>query len=361
MNASLLITLGAMIMAGGNGDGTKLIETRVVAKSSESDYYAFPSICRTASGDLLCVFYRGTGHVSPDGKVVMVRSSDEGKTWTKPEVVVDTPQDDRDPSIMQTRSGRILVSFFVLDGANWKPDWDRDTRTTPRVHVACSDDGGKTFSQARPIDVGWTWNATSDEVVQLPDGTLLLPFYGRTAGDKVDRSAVAFSKDDGETWNAVPCASIAYDESGVMAFHEPALVRLPDGTIICSLRTTNAGFHLYECRSKDNGKTWSKPIDTFLHGQAPNLLYHSSGVLFQSYRSWSQDWKVLGAAAVFGEPGQPWKPNKEFALVRVGGDVSYPSAVELSDGSIYCVYYTREHRTIEAAVISPESIKSLRP
>jgi hypothetical protein len=64
---------------------------------------------------------------------------------------------------------------------------------------------------------------------------------------------------------------------------------------------------------------------------------------------------------VFGEPGKPWMPNREFALVLVGGDVSYPSAVELSDGSIYCVYYTREHRAIEAAVISPESIKALRP
>lgn len=346
--------------SGGNGDGNKLIETRIVAKSNDADYYAFPSICRTASGELLCVFYLGTGHVSPDGKIAMVRSSDEGKTWSKPEVVIDTPMDDRDPSIMQTKSGRILVNFFVLDGVNWSNYKDRTTRPWPRAHVAWSDDGGKTFCEPRPIDVGWRWSATSDEVIQLPDGTLLMGVYGHLPEDKHDRAAVAVSSDNGETWNATKPITIAGDQSGVMDFQEPALLRMPDGTIICSLRTTNAGFHLFETRSSDNGKTWSKPIDTFLHGQASNLLYHSSGVVFQSYRSWSQNWKVLGAAAVFGEPGKPWNPAREFALVTVGGDVSYPSAVELSDGSIYCVYYTREHRTIEAAVISPKSIEALR-
>lgn len=361
MDIYALILLGATTVAvGANDDRGRLIEARIVAKSSDTDYYAFPSICRTASGELLCVFYCGTGHVSPDGKVVMVRSGDEGKTWSKPEVVIDTPMDDRDPSIMQTKSGRILVNFFVLDGANWKNVQNRDTRESPRVHVAWSDDGGKTFCKPKPIDVEWQWNATSDEVIQLPDGTLMMGIYGHLPGDKLDRAAAAVSKDDGETWNDVEPATIAHDTNGGIAFQEPALVRLPDGTIICSLRTTNAGFHLYESRSKDNGKTWSKPIDTFLHGQASNLLYHSSGVLFQSYRSWSHDWKVLGAAAVFGEPGKRWNPAREFALVAVGGDVSYPSAVELSDGSICCVYYTREHRAIEAAIISPESIKALK-
>ena len=87
------------------------IEPRTVAKSNDVDYFAFPSICKLANGELRCVFYLGTGHISPDGKVAMVRSSDEGKTWSKPEIVIDTPLDDRDPSIMQTRSGRVIVNF----------------------------------------------------------------------------------------------------------------------------------------------------------------------------------------------------------------------------------------------------------
>lgn len=327
----------------------EVIETRVVAKSNEADYFAFPSVCKLAGGDLACVFYLGTGHISPDGKVAMVRSSDEGRTWTEPQVVIDTPLDDRDPSIMHTRAGRVIVSFFVYD-CNKE---DRATRTSPRVHSAFSDDGGKSFSKPAPVGGGWLWSATSDEIVELADGTLLMPVYGRMPGDKGDRAAIAFSTDHGESWNSAPQATIACDQAGGIYFQEPALVLLPDGSLRCLLRTDKAGLHLYESRSTDGGKTWSKPIDTFLHGQAAGLLYHSSGSVFAAYRSWSQNSRVRGVAGVFTEPGKPWDPAKEFDIALIGGDVAYPSSIELSGGSILCVYYAREHGAIEAAVIRP--------
>ena len=33
------------------------------------------------------------------GRIMAIRSGDEGKTWSKPVVIVDTPHDDRDPSL----------------------------------------------------------------------------------------------------------------------------------------------------------------------------------------------------------------------------------------------------------------------
>ncbi len=353
MIAALLITMAACALAEG---AQGLIETRTVARSNDADYYAFPSICRLASGELLCVFYKGTGHISPDGKVAMVRSTDEGKTWSSPEIVADTPMDDRDPSITQTKSGRVIINFFQYDYQGRAAE--RGKRTWPRVFTTVSDDGGKTFAQPKPLGEGWTWSATSDEIVQPKDGTLLLPIYGRKLGDKVDRASVAFSKDNGETWS--DAVTIAYDPNGRIDFQEPALVQLPSGELWCSLRTTNVGYHAYECRSTDGGMTWSKPIDTLLHGHAAGLLYHSSGVVFQAYRSWSHTGKIRGIAGVFREPGKAWNPGKEFDILVVDGDSAYPSPIELSDGSIYCVYYTREHRAIEAAVISPEAIKALK-
>ena len=332
------------------------VEIRNVAKSADPDYYAFPSVCRLANGDLLCVFYCGTGHISPNGKIVMARSKDEGKTWSKPEVIIDTAWDDRDPSIMQAKSGRVLVNSFDYDGVNRSRSGDKK----PQVFVTISDDGGKTFGKPRPIDIGWPFDATSDAILQLRDGTLLLPLYGRKTGDTKDRAAVAFSKDGGLTWNKTDPVTIAYDEADKIDFQEPALVLLPDGTIRCSLRTTNVGYHAYESRSTDGGRTWSKPIDTGLRGHAACLLHHSSGVIFQAYRSWTEDGKMRGVAAVFCDPGKPWDPKKEFTIMLVGGDCAYPSAVELSDHSIFCVFYAREHRAVEAAVISPESIKALR-
>ncbi len=351
MQMGLIIAAGLLAVpvcaVGQEDNAPPKIEIRTVAKSTDDQYYAFPSICKLNSGELVCVFYSGTGHMSPDGKIVMVKSSDEGKTWSQPRIIADTPIDDRDPSIMQTRSGRILVNFFVYGG---KVN-DQALHTNTHVHVCYSEDGGRSFTTPEPIEVGWQWEATSDEILELADGTLLLPIYGRKAGDTLERAAVAFSSDGGRTWNARETSTIAYDTEGKIDFQEPALALLPNGTILCSLRTTNAGYHAYESCSTDGGKTWSKPIDTGLRGHAAGLLYTSSGRIFHAYRSWSEDGKVRGVAGVFGRQGEKWDPAKEFDIMLVGGDVGYPSAVELSDGSIYCVYYAREHRAIEAAII----------
>src|SRR5438034_5827275 len=76
---------------------------RIVTDVGAGGYQAFPDVCRLKNGDLLCVFYAGYGHVShPDaqhprgGRVCAVRSTDDGKRWSAPWTVADTPDDDRD-------------------------------------------------------------------------------------------------------------------------------------------------------------------------------------------------------------------------------------------------------------------------
>src|SRR5437870_4328114 len=78
----------------------------VASGKSAGGYAAFPDICRTKTSDLLCVLYSGYGHVSTPnkewpkgGRVMAVRSSDNGRSWGKPFVVADTVYDDRDPNI----------------------------------------------------------------------------------------------------------------------------------------------------------------------------------------------------------------------------------------------------------------------
>src|SRR5437870_13804398 len=79
-------------------------------------YAAFPDICRLRNGKLFCVFYSGYGHVSTPsskwpkgGRIMAVRSSDNGQRWSKPLVVMDTNQDDRDPSVACLKDGTLLL------------------------------------------------------------------------------------------------------------------------------------------------------------------------------------------------------------------------------------------------------------
>src|SRR5690606_23620475 len=84
-------------------------------------YEAFPDVCRLSDGRLMCVFYAGYAHVSlpndalpKGGRVSYCLSDDEGRTWSPAQTLYDGPDDDRDPSIVQTRSGRLICNYFSL-------------------------------------------------------------------------------------------------------------------------------------------------------------------------------------------------------------------------------------------------------
>ena len=83
---------------------TKKIVTRdsIVIENNDNvfNYYAWPSVTRLPDGSLAAVAsgFR-VDHVCPFGKAVICYSKDEGKTWTNPSIVIDTPLDDRDAGI----------------------------------------------------------------------------------------------------------------------------------------------------------------------------------------------------------------------------------------------------------------------
>jgi hypothetical protein len=83
-------------------------------------YEAFPDVCRLNDGRLMCVFYAGYGHIAlPNeqlprgGRIAYCLSDDEGQTWSEAKTLYDGPDDDRDPSIVQTKSGRLICNFFI--------------------------------------------------------------------------------------------------------------------------------------------------------------------------------------------------------------------------------------------------------
>src|SRR5262249_5662719 len=101
--------------------GAKAATPKIVCSGpAAGGYAAFPDICRLPGGDLFCVFYSGYGHVSTPnaewprgGRIMAVKSSDNGQSWSRPAVIIDTEHDDRDPSITCLADGTLLVSWFT--------------------------------------------------------------------------------------------------------------------------------------------------------------------------------------------------------------------------------------------------------
>jgi len=76
---------------------------------ARAEYCGWPSMARTANGDLVVLFCRSEEHLGPDGAILLCRSSDNGKTWARPKVIVDTPLDDRESGCTVLDDGRMLA------------------------------------------------------------------------------------------------------------------------------------------------------------------------------------------------------------------------------------------------------------
>src|SRR5262249_32624290 len=77
-------------------------------------YHGWPTLAQRKNGQLLVACSGGReAHVCPFGRVELIRSSDGGRTWSWPEVIMDTAIDDRDAGVFETPAGSLLVTTFT--------------------------------------------------------------------------------------------------------------------------------------------------------------------------------------------------------------------------------------------------------
>ena len=72
----------------------------------------FPVALRLQDGPIAVVLRGGAEHLGLQGRLDIVFSADEGTTWTKPALVVDSPADDRNPAFGQARDGTLVVGYW---------------------------------------------------------------------------------------------------------------------------------------------------------------------------------------------------------------------------------------------------------
>jgi hypothetical protein len=163
---------------------------------------------------------------------------------------------------------------------------------------------------ARSADMGMTWNNYTGTVtfpkplkllgksawssmvfhrtmMLMQDGSIQGTMYGYYASDTKYRTVWVKSTDGGANWTVV--TTVAYDPLiGTESFCEPSVARCADGSLLCVMRV-GSNNPLYQCRSKDNGLTWSTPVTlpgidtTSTYSVDPDLCLMSNGVLVLSY------------------------------------------------------------------------------
>jgi len=75
-------------------------------------YFGWPTVAQTDGGVLL-VAASGlrNDHVCPFGRTVLCRSEDQGMSWTSPQVVHDSPLDDRDAGLVCIGGDKLVIDL----------------------------------------------------------------------------------------------------------------------------------------------------------------------------------------------------------------------------------------------------------
>ena len=327
--------------------------TKVLCKQP-GRYIGWPTIARRAGGELVVIFSGDRdAHVCPYGKGQIIRCRDriakggawrlDTSRWTEPVTINNTPLDDRDGGIIETRPGTLLVSWFtsLAFEQHMQPEWRRHVeKLGPETRrrwlgnwVRRSADGGRTWGE--PIR---TVATAPHGPIQLRDGRLLYLGNGELDGKAV--IAAEESRDDGKTWKVIATVPVAGRRKG-MRFCEPHLVETRSGSLVAMFRVEGvAAAHqfLYQSESPDGGRSWSEPRRTAIWGYPPHLIRLSNGWLLVSYGRRKPPYGER--ACISGDEGKTWDVGNEITLCpAANGDLGYPASVQLADGTILTVFY----------------------
>ena len=359
--------LSLPFLARGASPQVKVLDTKVISQQADL-YHGWPTIVRRQNGELWLTWSGGReSHVCPFGQLCAMTSRDDGKSWTFPRVLLDSATDDRDSGVLETAKGTLLATTFTslayedsfkkatMMAEHTDKGWVSKAMPAERfarwkaAHERLSDDERKAELGewiVRSTDGGKTWSPRIPTVVNSPHGPIQLKdgrqlYVGKQLWTGEKKVGVAESKDDGLTWQWLAEIPTRPGDDATKSYHELHAVEASDGTLIAQIRNhnkANAGETL-QTESKDGGKTWTVPHPIGVWGLPSHLLRLRDGRLLMTY---GHRRKPFGnQARLSTDNGQTWGEAMIISGDGIGGDLGYPSTVELSDGTLLTVWYEK--------------------
>ena len=309
--AVLATPLGGHAAEAGRGDPRHIQTGRKIPTLTYSDQ---PYIVKTDDGAWLCVVTTGVGREGAPGQIVTtMRSTDQGRTWSKP-VAVEPPEGPEASYavLLKTPHGRIYVFYnhntdnlreIPADKGPWFPT-GQCKRVDSLGYFVCkfSDDGGQTWSAQRhplPIremdidrrnasegKIRYFWNVGKPF---LHNGAAFVSvhkvggfgegFFTRSEGVLLKSSNLLTEQAPEKiTWETLPDGDFGLrtPPGGGPIAEEQSYSVLSDGSFYCVYRTIDG--HPTCAYSRDGGHTWTTPeYQSYADGR---LMKHSRAANF---------------------------------------------------------------------------------
>ncbi len=349
---------------------TGLSKTEVFTSGTDGYHtYRIPSVIVTQEGTVLafCEGRKSGRGDSGDIDLLLKRSLDGGKTWSKQQIIWDDgPNTCGNPCAVQDRqTGTIWLLMTWNDGDDRESAIKKGTsKDTRRVWITSSKDDGRTWS--KPVEITstakraeWRWYATGPGVgIQLEQGPwkgrLVIPCdHSVASADEASgyNSHVIISDDHGKSWKIGGVISPKVNECQV--------VELDDGTLMINMRNYDRSkTSRAVATSSDGGMSWSDiyhdPVLVEPVCQASLLRYTLKGrddrnrLLFSNpARSRRGERRRMTIRLSYDE-GRTWP----VAKVLHDGPAAYSCLAVLADKEIACVYEAGRNHPYEKIVFA---------
>lgn len=259
-----------------------------------------------------CVFREGQGHVSPDGAIRLLKSTD-GQDWESAKLLTKDDADLRDAKLSITPDGRLML---VAAGALHQP-----AAAKHQTYVWFTGDG-ESFTEPKPIGEPdmWMWR------VVWHDDTAYGVGYATGSGPRLAR---LYTSRDGVGFQTH--VETLFDEGYP---NEVGLIFLPNDDALCLLRRDGDSASGQLGVSKPPYRQWQW-TDLKRRIGGPVLHRTADGRLIAVVRLYDQGPVRTAVCELDDQSGE----LSELLAIPSGGDTSYAGIVE-RDGLLWISYYS---------------------
>lgn len=325
--------------------------------------YRIPGLTTTRTGTLIAVFdirHGSSGDLPANIDVGMMRSTDDGATWSSMKSILDFDQtvaDSRgngvgDPAVLaDLETGRIFVVALWSQGNR---AWHGSgpgllPEETGQLVMTTSDDDGLTWSapvnltsHIRNRNVAWRlfFNGPG-RGIQLSNGNLVFAAQFRDEAG-VPHSCLLISSDHGETWSVTAPAIPAQPPTS-----ESQVAPLPDGRLLLTMRDESRSgkraWSVFSPGTEPGAGTWSDHWSVVSDPTCmASLIAHPDGRLLFSHPDSSKQ-RVAMTVHTSRDGGRTWTDGR---LIDKRPS-AYSCMTVLRDGSVGLLYETGDKNAAE--------------